>query len=68
MHKERQRQQDGAGVEKFEFAELAHLARGPRQQRGDGGEREQQVLMVPSVTLSQPCGHMPGSAPTRSKM
>ena len=25
------------------------------------------VLMVPSVTLSQPCGHMPGSAPTRSK-
>ena len=36
----RQRQQQGAGVEKFELAELPHLAGDPGQQRGDGRERE----------------------------
>ena len=64
---EGQRQQNGAGVEKFEFAELPHLAGGPRQQRGDGRKREQQRVDRAERTFSQPCGHMPGSAPTRSK-
>ena len=36
----RQRQQQRAGVEKFEFAELSDLARNPCEQRRDGRERE----------------------------
>ena len=37
---ERQRQQQGAGVEKLELAELIGLARDPGEQRGDGRECE----------------------------
>src|SRR6185437_1991929 len=36
----RQRAKQGAGMEKFEFAELPDFARCPCEQRGDGRERE----------------------------
>ena len=59
---ERQRERDGAGMEKFKFTKLPGFTRDPREQRRDGREREDERIegaepdVQPTVRPITGCG------------